>query len=563
MAVDHVGEPVTARDAAAGTGQAGAGTGTRVGPSGWVSLVVAALSYGAVPALFLGTALLSVARGWQPTSDDALFAWRAWDVVSARPPLLGAPTHGYGTAHQVYAPGPVLSWLLAAPTHLAPRTAPLIGSALLAGVLAVVAVAAARAWRSEIAGLLAALAFVLVCTAEQLVVLNPLWTPWIGVVALMTALACALPVLAGRLGWATGLVATASTAAQAHVVYALPAVVVGCIAVVGGTVVARRDGARPPIGRPLLLAAAVGLLLWSAPLVAEVADTPGNLALLWHARSAGGPSVGWSFAFHGLASAVAPDPSWLHGIPQLGPAAPFEAFAQLFGSPVWWAAVGLAVQVAAVGWGSRDNRPLRDLAVVGVATSLATVATVAAIPRRDLLELGYLGVVFLPAGILTWYTTGWLAVDTVRRRLPVGTGRRAARRRRDVGLLATGCVLAVATGLLAARLAAQIPGDTADLGGPTALRATTGVADQVARAVPPGRPFRLSVTGHADPLMLYAVQSGAAYRLKTEGWRPQLPQRSANAQFGISAVGAAHAPVVSCPIDGGPCRVEEGVPVRP
>ena len=44
-------------------------------------------------------AIRSRATGWRPASDAAVLAVRAWDVLTAHPTLLGAPTHAVAGRH--------------------------------------------------------------------------------------------------------------------------------------------------------------------------------------------------------------------------------------------------------------------------------------------------------------------------------------------------------------------------------------------------------------------------------------------------------------------------------
>ena len=68
--------------------------------------------------------LRSMATGSRATSDDAVAAWRAWDVLSAHPTLLRGADAYDRVGPPGLAPGPVLSWLLAVPVTSTPPRAP-------------------------------------------------------------------------------------------------------------------------------------------------------------------------------------------------------------------------------------------------------------------------------------------------------------------------------------------------------------------------------------------------------------------------------------------------------
>ena len=205
----------------------------------------------------LPLALLSIrsmTTGWRPTSDDAVVAWRAWDVMSTHPTLLGAPTHATELGHQGFAPGPALSWLLAVPVHIDPLQGTLWGSTLVA--LAAVALAIEAGWAAggRWGAIGAAATALTVGTTETAILMNLPWTPWQGALWMIAALACAWATSTGRWRWWPACVATGSIAAQAHIVFALTAVAVCLVSPLLGRVsVSRRNPIRPSAARGCMI----------------------------------------------------------------------------------------------------------------------------------------------------------------------------------------------------------------------------------------------------------------------------------------------------------------------
>ncbi len=351
---------------------------------------------------FVVLCLIELSAGWRPTSDDAVFSWRAWNVISSHPTLLGSPTHGLASGGQpVFAPGPILSWLLAIPVHLDPLHGPLWGSALIGAMGAGVAVEAGRAAAGRWGMVLCAGAILVVANTQVGVVLNPLWTPWIGVIWFLAALAAAWATGCGRLGWWVAVVGAASLAAQAHVIYALPAVGLCLLSAVLGWVVG--PASHPTgrhwrwIGSGLVCAA----LLWLPALVQQLSDRPGNLTLLWRSSHQPGGRLGLSLALRGLSSASRLPPSWAHRLPGTGPSAFFEIGAIVFGGSAWW---GGAVVLVLTGEGAVatlwGRRRLAVAAWTAATASVLTVAAVAAVPSSDAIEIDYLNVIYVPVGIM-------------------------------------------------------------------------------------------------------------------------------------------------------------------
>ncbi len=491
--------------------------------------------HAAVELPFVVVCLLEISAGWAPTSDDAVFTWRAWNVLSAHPTLLGSPTHGLAGGHIVFAPGPLASWLLTVPVHLDPLHGSLWGSALIGAVGAGLAVEAARAAAGRVGMVLCAAALLTLAATQVGVVLDPLWTPWIGAVWFLTTLAAAWATGCGRLGWWVTAVAAASFAAQAHLVYTLAAAGLCAVSLPLG-MMRRPSPPRPAAGdrrgggglRWLAVGSVCAAVLWLPTVVQQLADRPGNLTLIGRSSKSGG-HLGMSLALWSLANVTRPSPTWMsRSSDQGGELATFHLLVRsAFGGSAWWGIATLGI-LAGIGILAtrRRRHALAGAAWIALTGCLLTVATVARVPSPDALELLYLDIVFVPVGMMAWvvmlFGLGEVVAalsSIVRRRV----GRdRSARRRIPGG--ATGhwavvgaLVLLAASAAVVVSVAGLVPSDRSELGGPAAVSASATASAKVAHAVPAPVPFELEVRGGPSPSYAIGVLWGAAYALFASG----------------------------------------------
>ena len=196
---------------------------------------------------FLVVALVQVAQGWRPMLDDAVISIRSWAVLSSRSPSLGQFTQASSCArHVAFMPGPLLYWMLVFPVRLDAGHGALWGAAIWCAVAMAVCVEAAWAVRGA-AGAIAVGGFAVVLAATQPdVLVNPVWDPHFGLVWFAATCMAAWAVGTGRLQWWLALVLAASIAAQAHLVYALPAALLAIVAPVAG--LHARAGVRRSVG---------------------------------------------------------------------------------------------------------------------------------------------------------------------------------------------------------------------------------------------------------------------------------------------------------------------------
>lgn len=344
----------------------------------------------AVPAVV--AAIATTRQPWYPVSDNAVLELRALDVFGDLP-LTGAYSR-YGYDH----PGPAEMYLLALPVRWFGPTGMLWASALLAAMST-----SASVWVAARRGglLLAAIVCAAVVVLERSLG-GELASPWNPLVPLLPFLLLVLLVWSVTCDdwWALPpAVAAASFCAQAHLAY-LPFAVVLCGIAVAWCALRwwqarkrRRERVRATpddvvdeetVSRPswtvLVVAAAVGLVLWLPPLVDQVSGDA-NLTTIARHLAGGEPPQAGSFAdisSGGLDQALGVVALEI-GLPApwLGADEPVSAFTgQVEGASPWrLVPVVVLFAVAAVwAWRRRSIDALKLQALTGVLAVLALVA---------------------------------------------------------------------------------------------------------------------------------------------------------------------------------------------
>jgi hypothetical protein len=404
-----------------------------------------------VPVLVV--ALLQIAHGWLPTSDDAVIAWRTFEVFSRQVPLDGQFTQvtatGGPTAFDL---GPMQYFLLAIPDRIDPVHGILWGAAVL--IVALIAIAVEAAWSAggPVAGGLVALAVAVLTESLFESTVNLAWNPSIGVYAFLATIVVSGAVGRGRLRWLPVAVATASLAAQCHLSLALPSA--GALA--AGLVIGL-SGHPERWKLPIASALGVGVLCFIAPLVQQITGHPGNWTVVADSLGSHGPSVGLRDGLRGIASVTSFPPAWWIRIPAVNSVARFRQFnSTLYRQSPAYGAVALALCVLiACAAGFSRRRGLMIVAAITAVTGLTAAWTLASVPEsQSLYRFYYLYFVLWPTGMAMMATYVW-GVTAV-----VAAGWQAARARwhakRDdhrrpitavVGALAAALLAAAGTGL--------------------------------------------------------------------------------------------------------------------
>jgi hypothetical protein len=449
-----------------------------------------------------------VAVDWVPLADNAVIAVRSLDVLSTHPPLLGqwssGPSQVLGV--DVYAPGPLLYWLLALPARL-PGAVWLeltMGLVNVACVLGVVALAHRRGGRPLMFA--SALAVALMFGSVPAETLSDIWNPTVPLApfTLLIFLCWSLACGEYRLLPVTALVA--SFVLQGHLAY-VPATLSVLAVGLGGLALSGQSLRRDPARRWVVAALAVALVCFSAPAIEQAIHRPGNVVRLAKAAAADDPTLGYEMGLHTLVRAVGIPPWWLRD-----PTIPIERVGEVSNAPgagsIASAAFVLAGLVAVCVVGRRRRRP--DLLAAGVLALLLCAAIVfasASTPRSSFAGVGYTMRWMSPAGMWVWLGLGWSAVVVLPRvRAPAWRPRRA--------LVSIACVGVVG----AAGAFVAIRGEAREE--PFAEMRT--IAEHLDRELPAGPITRVDALASPDTFfMALDFQAGIVYWLRREG-RPVL-----------------------------------------
>jgi hypothetical protein len=506
----------------------------------------------------IAATIKAVHDGWVPVADQGIIATRAYDVFTSHAPLVGQYSYaGHVTGKSTYSLGPMLYWLLALPAHFG-SPASITWTIAAVNTLAIVgAVALARRRGGVVLMFAAALAVALMCQSIAAETLHDVWNPSAGLLpfTLLIFLCWSLACGEYRLLPLTALVA--SFMLQDNLMYLPPTL--GLLAVaLGGLVASRRwppgrrgaatpdavvghpagdgadadtsptsptsptpstrtrsprlpalrgGGARRPLLRWSLAALAVAAICWSAPLVQQLTESPGNMTLVVQSATKSKQTLGASVGWHAIVRAVGVRPWWLyvpidrwqrqHDIrvaPRVGAAASCIA---LLAALLIAMLVGLA----------RGRRDVAAGALIGfvLCGALAAIAATTPTPRLLAVSLGYtmwegsqVGMwVWLMLGWSAWLALGWAFRGWVRPRLARARVRRhsdgAGRRRRAPAFSSSlAPVLACAAGVGATAAVGVAVAATAKPDEHLSVyRPTASLAASLEKAIPAGRSVQL------------------------------------------------------------------------
>ncbi len=461
----------------------------------------------------LGPARL-IHNGWRPVGDEAAIALRSWNSLTAQGPMVGQATR---LAHGVFDPGPLEYWLLAIPVHLDTTHGVLWGAVLCCLVACSLAVEAAWSVLGAAGGLCASGLIVGLMLWMPGIAVTPSWNPWFGMVFFIAALAAAWAVMSGHRGWWPALVITASVAAQAHLMFTVPAGVLAILALIVGLA----DSIRGRLSYWWALAGLIaGAACWSAPLIQQYTSPDGNLGLLLRSSGATtGPRTGGAFSLRALSAAVQPVAIWWKAPMQ--PAAIYQMISHR--SAAFAVAVLILLAVAAVmAVRPLRCRPLGALAVVTLVISLGSLVTYSGIPvhNTSLNTLGYLIVMLFPIGVLSWLVVGGWAVLTGRLVLRHLAATRLA------GLAVPGAgplagLAATALVAVGAIVALSLQGHTVhEVTSDPAMATTRTAARQIVRELP-GQPIALSIRDFNESA-LGRLTLGLTWALTPDGFHADI-----------------------------------------
>jgi hypothetical protein len=228
----------------------------------------------AVAAPLVAAAIAQHGRDWHPVFDLAMTEVRVRDVGSRHTPLVGLQGRIGPTGSH---PGPISFYLLAPIYRLAGSTsfALQLATACFHAAAGICAVLVASRWRDGRVVVGVALAVLLLAQGYGLGPLVEPWNPHLPVLWFFAFLVAAWRVVLGDLPVIVPAVLAASICAQTHVPYLAVTLGLGGLLVAAIVVRWRQGEASAP--RWLLIGGALGLLLWTPPLVDQVWRDPGNL----------------------------------------------------------------------------------------------------------------------------------------------------------------------------------------------------------------------------------------------------------------------------------------------
>lgn len=494
----------------------------------------------AVVAVFpLFAMVLSLARsGWRPAGDEAVIAWRSWDVFTAHPPLVGQFTVGgsLGSNQSVFDPGPLLYEVIALPARLAPGIGPAIAVQLLVALSLLVACTAAVSVAGRWAGLgVAAGGLLLEWSLAAQLAGTPTWNPYAPLVPFAAMLVLAWAAAAGRLWWMVPLVFLSSFCIQAHLMFVVPSAAVLLVSFLSGVFAARGLHAR--VVRPTLVAVVVGVVCWTPSVVQELRPGPGNLTLLSRSNVSEGV-FGWDFALRQLSRGLNPATLvWLRPpkrnmLPGHGPGG-VAGLLTITSVLVILLALALLTVLA---WRQR-RYPAAGLALVALTADLATLFFFSRFPTGGALSFNYVQNLVWPVGLFTWGALVTAAVAAVRagRMRPTPDAALGARGRRRVPGFSRGHAtapwavagLTVVSLIFAVFLYDAAPRYELKAGErPDEVAAAARLVALVPGPPQPGQRLfiRVPVRNGFDALMDISWEMAAAYQLRTQGWTPVVTQ---------------------------------------
>jgi hypothetical protein len=478
----------------------------------------------------------SVVNGWVPLGDRAVIAVRSHDVLTAHTPLVGQASN---LSPGTFGLGPLLYWLLAIPAHFvgAAGLAVWMGIVNMAVVIGVVGLANRRGGRSLMFATAAAVA--LMCGSLTSETLDDIWNPAAPLMPLTLLMFLCWSVACGEYRLLPLTVLVASFVVQCHLAFAPPAAGMLAVALVG-LMVARRGLARPHAGpgspassgapdvraavpavtsmrRWWLLALAVGLVCWSAPLLDQAIHRPGNLVRVVKGASSQGHNLGFAAGWRAVVHTVGVAPWWLRP-PQQGAFGKLDDLTKppgllAFGSgTLLLAALVLVIVIAA----RRGRADIASATAIGIVLC-AAVAFDAAVTRAGLLSLtvGYTLWWASPAGMWVWLVLGWSLSQLV-------PWPRVATMRAPplAGTMALLSVTAIGAGVAAE--GSTPPFSPVTEQAPAEFAAVHAILNRIDDALPPGASVRVD----GPYFGTYDAQAAAIYELRLRRDRVVSPDLS-------------------------------------
>jgi hypothetical protein len=381
--------------------------------AGELVLTLAAGLAAAIPVI--AATIDAIHAGWMPVADRGIIATRAHDVFTSHMPLVGQYTlAGEVTGHVTHSLGPMLFWLLAPTAYLGST----VGMTLTMGTLntlsivGCVALARRRGGRALMA--LTALAIALMCQSLAAETFHDVWNPSAGLFpfTLLIFLCWSLACGSYRLLPLTAIVA--SFVVQAHLTYLPPTLALLAVGLGGLAAGSIRRRTAPPGSRRRVLVWGLATLLaasacWSATIVGELTEHPGNLTLVIESATRPKTTLGADVGWHAVVRAVGVPPWWLRT-----PKSRWQRKYEVRSRPSALATDSCIAMLAAlalvcvIAVAHRRREPAA-LALIALALCPALAAVASSTPTPVLLSatLGYTMWWGSQAGVIVWLALGW------------------------------------------------------------------------------------------------------------------------------------------------------------
>jgi hypothetical protein len=477
-------------------------------------LVAAAGVAAALPVLV--AIVYAVADGWVAFGDDAYITTLAYDVFTDRSPLVGQRSSGASGVldETAYSPGPLLFWLLALPVRLGGQSLPAVVAGLVnvASIMGVVALAKRRGGRPLMLATAIAIPLMLLSLPGE--TYSDVWNSSAPLLPLAVLVFLAWSVACGELRLLPLTVLVASFAMHSHLTFVAPATGLAAAAV-ACAVLTRRF--RPPADRTatrrwVLAAVVVGLVCWSAPLLDQVINRPGNLVTLARSATAEQTTVGVGSGWRAVVHSVGVRPWWLDR-----PQGVLERIGDITVWPSPLAIVTAAVVLGGLavvtlhGW-RRRRADVFAAGVLGLTLCAAIFSATSSTPTNATQTLDYVLRWTSPAGMAVWLLLGFAAAVLVA---PTPAGRalheHAARRPRALAL-------APAAGLAAAALMGAGVAVARNPPRQEPYEPMRTIIERLQAELPADRPtFVTSGGGRSGFELAYQFEVGVVYWLRRSG----------------------------------------------
>ena len=293
---------------------------TRLASEAWLTRAVVLLATAPVVVVLIE----ALTHGYAPSGDRAVVATRAYDVLSAHPPLVGAySTASALTGVDTYSPGPLLYWLLAIPARLPGFWALPTTIAFLNGACVAATVLLARRRGGPTLMVVTAASMMVLYSSLPTDLANDIWAPSAPVLPFALLVIVGWSIACGDVFLLPLAVVLVSFTSQCHLAYLLPGLSILAVAGAGLILCMRMTDTTPPavasrypVSRWVLLAGLAAVVCWSFPVLDQIlgwAGKPGhgNLVHIANTAGAGGHTAGIGAGMRALVRAIGIPPWWL------------------------------------------------------------------------------------------------------------------------------------------------------------------------------------------------------------------------------------------------------------